>query len=79
MKAIKCSNCGELGTIVVDLFTSGYLVALGDGTTDIRESESGLGADDHAECYACGKQYSPSEYEDLVVEVEDEVEKGNKI
>jgi len=66
---IKCAECGEIGTVVVDLFHSGYLIATGKDTTDVRESEDTPEADVVARCYNCGTEYLPDEYHTLIVKV----------
>ena len=64
---IKCKECGSCGTIAIDLFHSGYLVARDNGDVDIVENEDKPEANNIAMCYACGKEYTASEWAGLVV------------
>ena len=63
---IVCPKCKEVGTITVELFHSGYLIAVSEGKTDVQESEDTPEAGLMATCYNCGAEYEPSEYHTLI-------------
>ena len=69
MKVIKCKKCGSIGTIIIDLFHSGYLTANDDGTTDLQESEDTPEQDNKARCYNCDAEYTDGEYQSLVTDI----------